>query len=256
MTKKLRIFTAFLLSVGWLFAGPSQANAADTLINGSFSSTGGGWSGANITGAVNNNDACADAGPSLGVWQENALVMSYGTNRPVTQVVVISQPSSVVFTVNARNRSDVPGAQATIRLQDSNQNNSTGGNHSTSGINKTLTVTTTSPNENVTITISGTDGLGWAGCYGTIFTNASLSVTPTAVVATIGAPRNLTVVDGATTTVLDWDAPDTGNTQPERYAISFSADGGGWGIATGNVGGPNSLITTITINLSSLVCLV
>ena len=252
MKKKLRIFTAFLLSVGWLFAGPSQANAADTLINGSFSSTGGGWSGANITGTVNNNDACADAGPSLGVWQENALVMSYGTNRPVTQVVVISQPSSVVFTVNARNRSDVPGAQATIRLQDSNQNNSTGGNYSTSGINKTLTVTTTSPNENVTITISGTDGLSWAGCYGTIFTNASLSVTPT-VVKTIGAPRNLTISSNETSTVLSWQAPDTGNTQPERYAISFNCSGcNGWGIATGNVGGPNSLNTTITIDHSLL----
>jgi hypothetical protein len=252
LKKKLRIFTAFLLSVGWLFAGPSQANAADTLINGSFSSTGGGWSGANITGTVNNNDACADAGPSLGVWQENALVMSYGTNRPVTQVVVISQPSSVVFTVNARNRSDVPGAQATIRLQDSNQNNSTGGNYSTSGINKTLTVTTTSPNENVTITISGTDGLSWAGCYGTIFTNASLSVTPT-VVKTIGAPRNLTISSNETSTVLSWQAPDTGNTQPERYAISFNCSGcNGWGIATGNVGGPNSLNTTITIDHSLL----
>ena len=252
MTRKLRIFTAFLLSVGWLFTGPSQANAADTLINGSFSSTGGGWSGANITGTVNNNDACADAGPSLGVWQENALAMSYGTNRPVTQVVVISQPSSVVFTVNARNRSDVPGAQSTIRLQDSNQNISTGGNYSTSGINKTLTVTTTSPNENVTITISGTDGLGWAGCYGTIFTNASLSVTPT-VVKTIGAPRNLTISSNETSTVLSWQAPDTGNTQPERYAISFNCSGcNGWGIATGNVGGPNSLNTTITIDHSLL----
>jgi len=69
---------------------------------------------------------------------------------------------------------------------------------------------------------------------------------------TIGAPRNLTVVDGETSTVLTWEAPDTGNTQPERYAISFSADGGGWGIATGNVGGPNSLNTTITISHSLL----
>ena len=69
---------------------------------------------------------------------------------------------------------------------------------------------------------------------------------------TIGAPRNLTVVDGETSTLLTWEAPDTGNTQPERYAISFSADGGGWGIATGNVGGPNSLNTTITISHSLL----
>ena len=73
------------------------------------------------------------------------------------------------------------------------------------------------------------------------------------VVKTIGAPRNLTVVDGETSTVLTWEAPNTGNTQPERYAISFTTEGqNGWGIATGNVGGPNSLNTTITISHSLL----
>ena len=73
------------------------------------------------------------------------------------------------------------------------------------------------------------------------------------IVRTIGAPRNLTVTDGATSTVLDWDAPDTGNTQPERYAISFNCSGcNGWGIATGNVGGPNSLNTTITLIIHCL----
>ncbi len=216
-----------------------------------ISSTGGGWSGANITGSANNNASCDNGGPSMGAWDDDALAMSY-VNTPVTQVVTISQPSAVVFTVNARNRSDVPGAQSTIRIQDSNQNISTAGNYSVDGVSKTLTVTTTSANENVTITISGTDGLGWAGCYGTIFTNASLSVTPT-VVKTIGAPRNLTISSNETSTVLSWQAPDTGNTQPERYAISFNCSGcNGWGIATGNVGGPNSLNTAITIEHSLL----
>jgi predicted XRE-type DNA-binding protein len=70
---------------------------------------------------------------------------------------------------------------------------------------------------------------------------------------TIGAPRNLTVVDGETSTVLTWEAPNTGNTQPERYAIGLNTQGqNGWGIATGNVGGPNSLNTTITIDHSLL----
>ena len=70
---------------------------------------------------------------------------------------------------------------------------------------------------------------------------------------TIGAPRNLTVVDGETSTVLTWEAPNTGNTQPERYAIGLNTEGqNGWGIATGNVGGPNSLNTTITIDHSLL----
>jgi len=73
------------------------------------------------------------------------------------------------------------------------------------------------------------------------------------VVKTIGAPRNLTVVDGATSTVLDWDAPDTGNTQPERYAISFNCSGcNGWGIATGNGGDESSLKTFMVIDHSLL----
>ena len=73
------------------------------------------------------------------------------------------------------------------------------------------------------------------------------------IVNTIGAPRNLTVVDGETSTVLTWEAPNTGNIQPERYAIGLNTQGqNGWGIATGNVGGPNSLNTTITISHSLL----
>jgi hypothetical protein len=73
------------------------------------------------------------------------------------------------------------------------------------------------------------------------------------VVKTIGPPRNLTINSSDTSTVLSWEAPDTGNTQPERYAISFNCTGcNGWGIATGNVGGPNSLNTTITISHSLL----
>ena len=73
------------------------------------------------------------------------------------------------------------------------------------------------------------------------------------VVKTIGPPRNLTIASSDTSTVLSWEAPDTGNTQPERYAISFNCSGcNGWGIATGNAGGPNSLNTTITIDHSLL----
>ena len=72
------------------------------------------------------------------------------------------------------------------------------------------------------------------------------------IVKTIGAPRNLTVTDGATSTTLTWDAPNTGNTQPERYAISFNVPGNGWGIATGNVGDANALNTSIIIDHSLL----
>jgi hypothetical protein len=75
---------------------------------------------------------------------------------------------------------------------------------------------------------------------------------PPPIVKTIGAPRNLTVTDGATSTTLTWESPNTGNTQPERYAISFSVPGNGWGIATGNVGDTNALNTTIVIDHSLL----
>ena len=86
----------------------------------------------------------------------------------------------------------------------------------------------------------------------TIVPSSAFTSQPAPVARTIGAPRNLVVTDGATSTVLTWEAPNTGNTQPERYAISFSADNGGWGIATGNVGDANALNTTITINHSLL----
>ena len=71
-------------------------------------------------------------------------------------------------------------------------------------------------------------------------------------VLSIGSPTNLIVVDSTTAVILTWNAPTDGNRQPERYAISFSADGGGWGIATGNGGDIDSLKTTMTISHSLL----
>ena len=76
-------------------------------------------------------------------------------------------------------------------------------------------------------------GDGWVVVPSSVF--STTQVAP--VVKTIGAPRNLTISSGETSTVLNWEAPNTGNTQPERYAISFNCTGcNGWGIATGNVG--------------------
>ena len=70
---------------------------------------------------------------------------------------------------------------------------------------------------------------------------------------TIGAPKNLTVLDDGSAAVLAWEAPNTGNTQPERYAISFTCPGcNGWGIATGNAGSPDALKTTMNISYSLL----
>jgi hypothetical protein len=89
-------------------------------------------------------------------------------------------------------------------------------------------------------------GSGWEIIPSSVFSTEYISP----VVKTIGPPRNLSVSDSGTSIVLTWDAPDTGNTFPERYAINFSTAAGGWGIATGNVGGANALNTTITISKS------
>jgi hypothetical protein len=82
----------------------------------------------------------------------------------------------------------------------------------------------------------------------TVFTQ-SLNTFPD----TIGAPSNLTATDTGTSIVLSWSAPTTGGYLPERYAIGLNTEGqNGWGIATGNVGGANSLNTNLTIDYSLL----
>jgi hypothetical protein len=64
-------------------------------------------------------------------------------------------------------------------------------------------------------------------------------------------PENLVVSENDTNILLDWDAPSCGLNQPERYAIFFTTGNrGGWGVATGNVGGPNSLNTYYTFSKS------
>lgn len=72
-------------------------------------------------------------------------------------------------------------------------------------------------------------------------------VTPAPEAPSICPPSNLTITDSGSSLTLNWSAPSCGNTQPERYAISFNTSGGGWGIATGNVGDAQALNTTITI---------
>lgn len=72
-------------------------------------------------------------------------------------------------------------------------------------------------------------------------------VTPEPEPLSICPPTNLTIADDGSSVILNWSAPTCGNTQPERYAISFSTSGGGWGIATGNVGDAQALNTTITV---------
>jgi PBP1b-binding outer membrane lipoprotein LpoB len=77
-------------------------------------------------------------------------------------------------------------------------------------------------------------------------------VTPAPEPSSICPPTNLTITDGGSSLTLNWSAPSCGNVQPERYAISFNASGGGWGIATGNGGDAESLKTTMTISYDLL----
>lgn len=82
-------------------------------------------------------------------------------------------------------------------------------------------------------------------------TTTTTSTTTTTVAPSIGPPMNLTGEVTANGVFLDWDAPNTGNTQPERYAISFRIPpAGGWGVATGNVGDANALNTEYTLPFS------
>ena len=78
------------------------------------------------------------------------------------------------------------------------------------------------------------------------------STTSTTVPQTIGSPSNLLVTETDTGVYLDWDAPIDGGFPPERYAISFNGSKGGFGIATGNVGGENSLNTHISMSYQIL----
>jgi hypothetical protein len=104
---------------------------------------------------------------------------------------------------------------------------------------------------NSSISVSATNGIFGDPCSGTgkrlqIILHYS-PVEPNPEPLSICPPTDLTIADNGTSLILNWSAPSCGNTQPERYAISFSGGGGGWGIATGNVGDAQALNTTITI---------
>ena len=105
-------------------------------------------------------------------------------------------------------------------------------------------------------TIDGTTGnpdyeeQDWGDLTYTLVTN-SIPLYDTA--PSIGPPMNLTITDnGDETITLDWDEPNTGWIEPERYAISWRIPpDAGWGIATGNVGDEDATKTEITISYSS-----
>lgn len=149
------------------------ANAADALVNGSFSSSGAGWTGATFSGS--GNAACPSGQPNIGTWAANTLAFSY-VKTTVYQDVVISKPSKVTLNYETQNRGD----QVNTRWFSASLGTTDTGNFlpSTTKVSRSLTFTTTAPNQVVRVSFTGQDQLNWAGCYGTYVTNASLLIEP------------------------------------------------------------------------------
>ena len=167
-----------------LLVGTKSAVAVEHLTNGTFSSAGGGWSGA--TGGA----SCSSGVPSLGGWISNTLVFSY-VQSSVSQTVSISTPRTVNLTITA-NRGQNASGTYTVNLADSNESVSFATSTGSGSGTYSLSVTTTSNNENVTVTISGKDSVYWAGCYGPQFSNASLTSSADTTPPTITGPGSAT----------------------------------------------------------------
>ena len=162
---------------GWFAPAGVLATSENLLVNGNFSVNEGGWIGAN------GGASCSGGSPSLGVWGGGPqLTFSYVQNS-VTQQVSIASPSELElsFLANGPN-----GGTYSAMISDSDQSVTTG--VLTAGENQVsnLGITTTQNDEIVTVTFSGVDSLFWAGCYGPVIRNASLTVVtqPTSLVVT------------------------------------------------------------------------
>lgn len=63
------------------------------------------------------------------------------------------------------------------------------------------------------------------GPSSTTTTTTSTSTTTTTIAPYLGAPRNVSVVNSGNGVIVSWDPPDSGNRDPERYAVMWSCDG-------------------------------
>ena len=202
-----RTIRTFFLVILLFLVGSKSAFSVEHLTNGTFSSAGGGWSGA--TGGA----SCTSGVPSLGSWTANALTFSY-VQKSVTQSVTISTPRSITFSVTA-NRGWNAGGTYTVTLSDSNESvnfsTATGAGSGT----YSLTVTTSTNNEIVTVTFAGRDSVNWAGCYGPQFTSASLTSVADTTPPTITGPGSATgstsstSIPENTTSVYTFNANET-----------------------------------------------
>lgn len=165
-----------IAALAWFSPTPTKAYAAYG-INGAFSSSGGKWIGA--SGGQN----CDSGLPSLGEWQQNALNFSYQTST-VTQTLTIAEPSELLLTYEVTDRTETwIDAEYKVDLSDSNETVTSSWQTAPDITTEFgMEITTSIPNEVITISISGNDGpnVVWAGCYGAIFTNMSLLGEPVA----------------------------------------------------------------------------
>jgi len=90
------------------------------------------------------------------------------------------------------------------------------------------------------------------GTYKRLSVVLSIQPIPAPEPLVLNSPSNLvaTLDELNQSVTLSWSAPATSNVSVERYAISWSTGSNGWGIATGNVGDPSALNTSITIPIS------
>jgi hypothetical protein len=250
LSRKIRLLLASLLSFGWLIAIPT-ANATEGLTAQVYNVQGQNASpyipqGASpiLTTNVPNIDFQWGSGSVLGGPSEDVIVRFTGSIRSDS-----TQEISFLATADDGTRLYIDGVLVADDWVDKG-----GGGTTTDPISFTAGVPKT-------IELMYYENGGGANVFLYWDQSGSMDIIPAEaftsqaapVVKTIGPPRNLTIFSNETSTILSWEAPDTGNTQPERYAISFNCSGcNGWGIATGNVGGPNSLNTTITIDHSLL----
>jgi hypothetical protein len=197
---------------GWFAPAGVLATSENLLVNGNFSANQGGWVGAN------GGASCSGGSPSLGIWGGGPqLTFSYMQNS-VSQQVTISSPSALElsFLANGPN-----GGTYSATISDSDESVTTG--VLTAGANQVsnLRITTTQNNEVVTVTFAGKDALFWAGCYGPVIRNASLTVVtqPTSLVVT-------SLLDDGSVGTLRWAIIQANATAGGIYdAIDITTEG-------------------------------
>jgi len=179
---------------------------ATSLVNGSFTLNGGGWTSNGFSLAKGCQGSGGD--PSLGGWQKDALAFGY-SRQTVSQAVRIMTPSTVTLRIFGAVRSDQANSNFVVSLAGAGQSVTTGpqtGYPLTTPQEFTLSVATRTPGDLVTVSIEGSSASYWGGCYGPIVTNARLEIVDaTSSASSASSTTNLT--PGSTTSVSPTSLP-------------------------------------------------